>query len=94
MKTKQRTLAVLLVLVIVLGGLLWFVSRSNAAEEAASSAAAEGSIPSAAVCSRQNHAAAVQYPAASTMGSRVRIRCSGFSRQRRSCHRISPSSTR
>ena len=28
----------------VLGGLLWFVSRSNAAEEAASSAAAEGSI--------------------------------------------------
>ena len=36
MKTKQRTLAVLLVLVLVLGGLLWFVSRSNAAEEAAS----------------------------------------------------------
>ena len=32
MKTKQRTLAVLLVLVLVLGGLLWFVSRSNAAE--------------------------------------------------------------
>lgn len=44
MKTKQRTLAVLLVLVLVLGGLLWFASRSNAAEEAASSAAAEGSI--------------------------------------------------
>ena len=44
MKTKQRTLAVLLVLVLVLGGLLWVVSRSNAAEEAASSAAAEGSI--------------------------------------------------
>ena len=44
MKTKQRTLAVLLVLVLVLGGLLWFVSRSNAAEEAASSDAAEGSI--------------------------------------------------
>ena len=44
MKTKQRTLAVLLVLVLVLGGLLWFVSRSNAAEEAASSAATEGSI--------------------------------------------------
>ena len=44
MKTKQRTLAVLLVLVAVLGGLLWAVSRSNAAEEAASSAAAEGSI--------------------------------------------------
>ena len=44
MKTKQRTLAVLLVLVLVLGGLLWVVSRSNAAEEAASSAATEGSI--------------------------------------------------
>ena len=44
MKTKQRTLAVLLVLVLVLGGLLWLVTRSNAAEEAASSAAAEGSI--------------------------------------------------
>ena len=94
MKTKQRTLAVLLVLVLVLGGLLWFVSRSNAAEEAASSAAAEGSIPSAAVRSRQNHAAAVQHPAASKMGSRVRSRCSGFSRQRRSCHRISPNNTR
>ena len=46
MKTKQRTLAVLLVLVLVLGGLLWFVSRSNAAEEAASSAAAEGMLSS------------------------------------------------
>ena len=44
MKTKQRTLAVLLALVLVLGGLLWLVTRSNAAEEAASSAAAEGSI--------------------------------------------------
>ena len=44
MKTKQRSLAVLLAMVLVLGGLLWFVSRSNAAEEAASSAAAEGSI--------------------------------------------------
>lgn len=44
MKTKQRTLAVLLVLVLLLGGLLWLVTRSNAAEEAASSAAAEGSI--------------------------------------------------
>ena len=44
MKTKQRTLAVLLALVFVLGGLLWLVTRSNAAEEAASSAAAEGSI--------------------------------------------------
>ena len=44
MKTKQRTLAVLLAAVLVLGGLLWLVTRSNAAEEAASSAAAEGSI--------------------------------------------------
>ena len=44
MKTKQRTLAILLALVLVLGGLLWLITRSNAAEEAASSAAAEGSI--------------------------------------------------
>ena len=44
MKTKQRTLAVLLALVLALGGLLWLITRSNAAEEAASSAAAEGSI--------------------------------------------------
>ena len=44
MKTKQRTLAVLLALVFVLGGLLWLVIRSNAAEQAASSAAAEGGI--------------------------------------------------
>ena len=44
MKTKQSTLAVLLALVLVLGGLLWLVTRSNAAEEAASSAAAEGGI--------------------------------------------------
>ncbi len=44
MKTKQRALAVLLALVLVLGGLLWLVTRSNAKEEAASSAAAEGTI--------------------------------------------------
>ena len=44
MKTKQRSLAVLLAMVLVLGGLLWLITRSNAAEEAASSAAAEGSI--------------------------------------------------
>lgn len=44
MKTKQRTLAILLALVLALGGLLWLITRSNAAEEAASSAAAEGSI--------------------------------------------------
>ena len=44
MKTKQRTLAVLLALVLVLGGMLWLITRSNAAEEAASSAAAEGGV--------------------------------------------------
>ena len=44
MKTKQRTLAILLALLLVLCGLLWLVTCSNAAEEAASSAAAEGSI--------------------------------------------------
>lgn len=44
MKTKQRTLTVLLAMALVLGGLLWLITRSNAAEEAASSAAAEGSI--------------------------------------------------
>ena len=44
MKTKQRSLAVLLALVLVLGGMLWLITRSNAAEEAASSAATEGSI--------------------------------------------------
>ena len=44
MKTKQRTLTVLLAMVLVLGGLLWLITRSNTAEEAASSAAAEGSI--------------------------------------------------
>ena len=44
MKTKKRTLTVLLALVLVLGGLLWLITRSNAAEKAASSAAAEGSI--------------------------------------------------
>ena len=44
MKTKQRSLAVLLAMVLVLGGLLWLITRSNAAEEAASSAATEGSI--------------------------------------------------
>ena len=44
MKTKQRTLAVLLALVLVLGGLLWWLNRSNAQEEEAASAAAEGNI--------------------------------------------------
>ena len=44
MKTKQCSLTVLLAMVLVLGGLLWLITRSNAAKEAASSAAAEGSI--------------------------------------------------
>lgn len=44
MKTKQRTLAVLLVLVLVLGGLLFWLNRSNAQAEEAASAAAEGNI--------------------------------------------------
>lgn len=44
MKTKLRTLAVLLLLVVLLGGLLWLVTRSNAKEKVASSAATEGSI--------------------------------------------------
>lgn len=44
MKTKLRTLAVLLLLVVLLGGLLRLVTRSNAKEKAASSAATEGSI--------------------------------------------------
>lgn len=44
MKAKQRTLAVLLVLVLVLSGLLFWLNRSNAQAEEAASAAAEGSI--------------------------------------------------
>lgn len=44
MKTKQRTLIVLLVLVIVLGGLLFWLNRSNAQAEEAASAATEGNI--------------------------------------------------
>lgn len=44
MRAKQRALAVLLALVLLLGGLLWLVTRSNAAEQAVSSAATEGSI--------------------------------------------------
>ena len=45
MKAKQRTLAMLVVLLAVLGLALWALNRSAAAEEAASSAAAEGTIP-------------------------------------------------
>ena len=45
MKTKQRALAVLLVLILVLGGALFWLQRSNAQTEEAASAAAEGNIP-------------------------------------------------
>ena len=45
MKTKQRTLAVLLVLILVLGGALFWLDRSNTQTEEAASAAAEGNIP-------------------------------------------------
>ena len=44
MKTKRYGLALLLALVVLLGGLLWLVTRSNAQAEQAASAAAEGSI--------------------------------------------------
>lgn len=45
MKTKQRTLAVLLVLILVLSGALFWLDRSNTQTEEAASAAAEGDIP-------------------------------------------------
>lgn len=44
MKAKQRTLAVLLVLVLLMGGTLFWLNRSNARAEEAASAAAEGDI--------------------------------------------------
>lgn len=44
MKTKQRTLAVLVLLVFVLGGALFWLERSNTQAEEAASAAADGSI--------------------------------------------------
>lgn len=44
MKAKQHTLAVLLVLVLVLGGALFWLNRSNAQAEEVASAAAEGNI--------------------------------------------------
>ena len=44
MKAKQRTLVILLVLVLVLGGALFWLNRSNTQAEQAASAAAEGSI--------------------------------------------------
>ena len=49
MKAKQRTLAVLVVLAILLGGALWAVNRTKTALEEAADAASEGSIPLAAV---------------------------------------------
>ena len=45
MKTKQRVLLALLAAAVLLGALLWAVTRSNAKVEQAASAAAEGSIP-------------------------------------------------
>lgn len=44
MKAKKRTLAVLLGLVLLLGGALFWLNRSNAQAEEAASAAAEGNI--------------------------------------------------
>ena len=44
MRTKQRTLVFLLVLILALGGALWLLTRSNAQAEQAASAAAEGDI--------------------------------------------------
>lgn len=44
MKAKQRTLVILLVLVLVLDGALFWLNRSNTQAEQAASAAAEGSI--------------------------------------------------
>ena len=48
MKAKQRTLAVLVVLAVLLGGALWAVNRTKTALEEAADAASEGSIPLAA----------------------------------------------
>ena len=45
MKTKMRTLVVLLVLILALGGALFWMNRSNTQAEEAASAAAEGNIP-------------------------------------------------
>lgn len=49
MKAKQRTLAVLVVLAVLLGGALWAVNRTKTVLEEAADAASEGSIPLAAV---------------------------------------------
>ena len=45
MKTKQRVLLALLAAAVLLGALLWAVTRGNDKAEQAASAAAEGSIP-------------------------------------------------
>lgn len=45
MKTKKCTLVVLLVLILALGGALFWMNRSNTQAEEAASAAAEGKIP-------------------------------------------------
>ena len=45
MKTKQRVLLALLAAAVLLGALLWAVTRSNDKAEQAAGAAAEGSIP-------------------------------------------------
>lgn len=45
MKTKKRTLVVLLVLILALGGALFWMNRSNTQAEEAAGAAAEGNIP-------------------------------------------------
>ena len=45
MRTKQCVLLTLLAAAVLLGALLWAVTRSNAKVEQAASAAAEGSIP-------------------------------------------------
>ena len=45
MRTKQCVLLTLLAAAVLLGALLWAVTRSNAKAEQAASAAAEGSIP-------------------------------------------------
>lgn len=45
MKTKKHTLVVLLVLILALGGALFWMNRSNTQAEEAASAAAEGNIP-------------------------------------------------
>ena len=45
MKTKQRVLLALLAVAVLLGALLWAMTRSNEKAEQAASAAAEGSIP-------------------------------------------------